>query len=142
MFARPALEEPRIDISSLVDVVFLLLIFFVVTTTFAERSVVEVTLPSAEGESQTVESTVPTFVVDAAGTFYLEGEAVAKADIHDALAARFADLEGEDRALSGKIDDQTPFGVAAEIFDACGKLGILQILTETRPDPSRQEAGK
>ncbi len=142
MFARPPLDEPRIDISSLVDVVFLLLIFFVVTTTFAERSVVEVTLPSAEGESHTVESTIPSFVVDAAGTFYLEGEAVAKADIRDALEARFADLDGEDRALSGKIDDQTPFGVAAEIFDACGKLGILQVLTETRPDPSRQEAGK
>jgi biopolymer transport protein ExbD len=140
MFARPPLEEPRIEISSLVDVVFLLLIFFMVTTTFAERSVVEVTLPSAEGESREVESQVPSFVVDAAGVFYLEGEAVDKKDIRDALEARFEGLEGEDRALSGRIDDQTPFGVAAELFDACGKLGILQVLTETRPEPSAKES--
>lgn len=139
MFARPPLEEPRIEISSLVDVVFLLLIFFMVTTTFKEQSVVEVTLPSAEGESREVQSQMPSFVVDAAGTFYLEGELIAKEDIHSALKTRFEGIEGEDRALSGRIDDQTPFGVAAEIFDACGKLDILQVLTETRPQSSKQE---
>ena len=140
MFARPPLEEPRIEISSLVDVVFLLLIFFMVTTTFTEQSVVEVTLPSAEGETREVESEIPSFTIDASGTFYLEGEAVAKADIRKALEERFTGLEGADRKLAGKIDDQTPFGIAAELFDACAKLEISQVLTQTEPEPDDQES--
>ena len=142
MFARPPLEEPRIEISSLVDVVFLLLIFFMVTTTFAEQSVVEVTLPNAEGESREVDSEVPSFTIDASGTFFLEGEAVAKDDIYEALEKRFTGLDGSDRRLAGKIDDQTPFGIAAELFDACAKLEISQVLTATDPDRPDPEPAK
>ena len=132
MFERRAVEEPRVEISSLVDVVFLLLIFFMVTTTFAERQVVDVALPETEGEARQVEQEIPRCAIDAKGVFYLDDEPVEKAGIRRALKARFEGLEGEDRVLLGRFDDQAPFGVPAELFDACAKLGI-DVQFETEP---------
>jgi len=58
MFARRDSGDVRIEISSLIDVVFLLLIFFIVTTRFVEQRGVEVELPQAEGEGHEVEQQV------------------------------------------------------------------------------------
>lgn len=137
MFRNRAFEEPRVEISSLVDVVFLLLIFFMVTTTFAERQLVEVALPEAEGESRQVESEIPRCSIDASGAIFLDDERIERSAVREALRTRFEGLEGEDRVLLGRFDDQAPFGAPAEVFDACAKLGIdVQFQTE----PGSQEA--
>ena len=125
MFARRTVEEPRVEISSLVDVVFLLLIFFMVTTTFAQQQVVEVALPSTEGEAKQVEGNLPSCTIDASGSFSLDGEAVAAGGMRAALEARFESLQGADRVLFARIDRQAPFGVPAELFDLAGKLDIV-----------------
>lgn len=132
MFERRPVEEPRVEISSLVDVVFLLLIFFMVTTTFAERQVVEVALPETEGEPRQVESEIPRCSIDASGAVFLDDERLERGAVREALRTRFEGLSGEDRVLLGRFDDQAPFGSPAEVFDACAKLGI-DVQFETEP---------
>lgn len=52
-FQRKQIEEPRIDLTPMVDVVFLLLIFFMISTTFVESPGISIKLP--EASSQTVD---------------------------------------------------------------------------------------
>jgi biopolymer transport protein ExbD len=139
MFARRPVEEPRIEISSLVDVVFLLLIFFMVTTRFTEQQVVDVQLPSAEGESRELQQEVPELVVDATGRIFVDGAEVAEADLRERLEARFAGLEGAERVARGRIDGDARFDVVLKVFDACSRLGIQQVLTLTEP---KERAGR
>lgn len=52
-FLRKQNEEPRIDLTPMVDVVFLLLIFFMISTTFVESPGISIKLP--ESSAQTVD---------------------------------------------------------------------------------------
>jgi biopolymer transport protein ExbD len=52
-FLRKPSEEPRIDLTPMVDVVFLLLIFFMISTTFVESPGISIKLP--ESSAQTVD---------------------------------------------------------------------------------------
>ncbi len=84
---RPA--PPDINLAPLIDVVFLLLIFFMVTTTFKDDARIKVQLPEAQGEVA-VETISLTLVIDAAGSFYVNDSAVADTDpasLRKALAA-------------------------------------------------------
>ena len=75
MNLRPRrLEPPRIDITPLIDVVFLMLIFFMVSTTFDEKVELAVELPSAATlERQQKEPGAITITIDADGQFYVNG---------------------------------------------------------------------
>lgn len=48
-FYQPDAEEPEINLTALIDVVFLLLIFFMVSTTFDQTKLLDVSLPSGDG---------------------------------------------------------------------------------------------
>ena len=50
-FKRRIQDEPSINLTPLIDVVFLLLIFFMVTTTFTKETRLQVNLPEAEAET-------------------------------------------------------------------------------------------
>ncbi|MEC7893988.1 MAG: biopolymer transporter ExbD, partial [Pseudomonadota bacterium] len=55
-FKRRILDEPSINLTPLIDVVFLLLIFFMVTTTFTRETLLQVNLPEAEAETQSTQT--------------------------------------------------------------------------------------
>ncbi len=63
-------EPPDINLAPLIDVVFLLLIFFMVTTTFKDEVGIKVQLPQAQGEVA-AEPRALTLVIDASGAFYV-----------------------------------------------------------------------
>jgi biopolymer transport protein ExbD len=50
-FVRKKREEPRVDLTSMVDMVFLLLIFFMISTTFVESSGIKVKLPQSSAQT-------------------------------------------------------------------------------------------
>lgn len=139
MFSEREREEPRIEVSSLVDVVFLLLIFFMVTTRFAEQPAVEIELPSTEGEAQRVEETVPELLVDGSGGIRLDGRPVARSDLRAALDAAFAGRGGNARQVHLDADRKADWETMAAVFDACRKAGVELALAFT--DPSRTSEG-
>lgn len=51
-FLRPKSEDPKIDLTPMVDVVFLLLIFFMISTTFVETPGISIRLPSSSSMAQ------------------------------------------------------------------------------------------
>ncbi|MEJ2591402.1 MAG: biopolymer transporter ExbD, partial [Candidatus Thiodiazotropha sp.] len=74
-------KSPEVDITPLIDVVFLLLIFFMVSTTFDRESQITVELPEAVGEEAKHELKELDITIDATGIFYVNQREVINTDI-------------------------------------------------------------
>ncbi|RLL52856.1 biopolymer transporter ExbD [Mariprofundus sp. EBB-1] len=82
MILRPKKRiDYLVDITPLVDVVFLMLIFFMVSTTFNVSSSLKLDLPSSKATVQQKEIKQITVSIDAKGGFYIEDKLVADADL-------------------------------------------------------------
>ena len=62
----------EISLTPMIDVVFLLLIFFMVTTTFSKESVIKVLLPQADGEQVTEQKQTLVLTIDKSGQFFID----------------------------------------------------------------------
>lgn len=127
-------EDPEINITSLIDVVFLLLIFFMVSTTFEQQAVLKVDLPEASSVSQP-ESQPDSFelVIDPNGQFYLNDRQLM--DSRPAtLRAAFDEAAGEKRDIPIilRADAETPHHFVVTAMDVTAQLGFtrLSIATE------------
>ncbi len=120
---------PAINIAPLIDVVFILLIFFLVTSTFVRDRGVEVTRPQAAA-AQTLEPLSLRVSITAAGTIYVDGQPIEVAQLRDRAAgyARTAD-----RPSAVLIpDEQTSSGRLIEVLDAVKTAGVQDIAVATR----------
>jgi len=133
-------EPPDINLTPMIDVVFLLLIFFMVSTTFKEDTRIQIRLPEAQGE--TVPAEMPRaleITIDSAGVFYVDERMVADrepATLQQAIAA----VVGEERTRSVIIraDAATPHQAVMTAMDAASRLGLLRFsLAATRPGAPR-----
>ncbi len=127
-------EEPEINLTPLIDVVFLLLIFFMVTTTFVRDAGLEITLPEAEADPVPDETGTLELAVDSAGEYYLGGTALINREratliqaLEEALAA------GEVAGLVIRADAGTPHGAVVRAMDAAGQVGIERIAIAALP---------
>jgi biopolymer transport protein ExbD len=122
-FNKPIVAETPTTIAPLLDVVLLLLIFFMVTTSFAERQI-PLELPSAESGSQLPSE--PLIVnVDAEGRYSVEEEILTD----EALAARFQALAREEGQLEIRADTTARHGAVVRLLDLAkqsrlGRVGI------------------
>ena len=66
---RRGLHEANVELTPLIDVVFLLLIFFMVSTTFIRETQLKINLPESSGELQEIEQGTIEIVVDRAGDY-------------------------------------------------------------------------
>lgn len=128
-------EEPRIDITPLIDVVFLLLIFFMVTTTFQQETRLKVDLPEAVSGAPSVRQERIVLEVSAEGGYRLQGEAVATT--RDALRAALAALgPAGDRPLVLQADGKAPHDAVVRAMDAARLSGFdkLSIAAQSARD--------
>jgi biopolymer transport protein ExbD len=132
-------EEPTVDLTSLIDVVFLLLIFFMVSTTFEHQAVLKVDLP----EASTVEAPIEQadrleLVIDDSGRMYLNDQQLVDSDART-LRAAFEQAAGEDRTLPLilRADRETPHHFVVTAMDVAGQLGFrnLSIATDRTTGP-------
>jgi biopolymer transport protein ExbD len=145
--------DPDINLAPLIDVVFLLLIFFMVSTTFKDDVRLQVKLPQASGEP--VPANAPEMlevVIDREGRFYVNQEQVVdqtvetlKRALSGALAARDAGFDsgtvptGQNLPLLIKADGQTPHQAVITLMDAASQLGLVRIAfaaAQTSSDPA------
>ena len=102
-------EEPRIDLTPLIDVIFMLVIFFVMTMTFS-KPVLDLVLPSADNSIVRKEAEL-VLNVKSDGSIYYEGGLVTKEDL-----PKFLD-EHPDGMLNLMIDEKAPFESFVSIVD-------------------------
>ena len=127
-------EDPEISLTSLIDVVFLLLIFFMVSTTFEQQAVLKVDLPEASNVSHP-ENQPDSFelVIDPKGQYYLNDRQLMDGR-PSTLRAAFEEAAGEKRNIPIilRADAETPHHFVVTAMDVTAQLGFtrLSIATE------------
>lgn len=129
-FLRPRRETVEVNLTPLIDVVFLLLIFFMVSTTFETRQALELSLPASESSAPLEQSPV-TLSITRAGDYRL-GEQVftSTSELHEALATR-ADSARE-YGLVIEADARTTHAAVVAALDQAAALGIVRVRIATR----------
>ncbi len=128
-------DEPEINLVSLIDVVFCLIIFLVVTTTFDHRSALKIVLPTTQSSAE-VEAAEPlTILVDADGRFFIGSNEVLKRDA-TSLKEAIARVAGSDRArpVVVRADARADTQALITAMDALGQLGFTRISIATTPE--------
>ncbi len=120
--------KPVINIASLVDVLFLLLIFFMVTSAFVEQPNIKLELPSTRhSEVSKMNNMVLSIARD--GKLFLQDSLVDKKDLEKEL--RRVILDTGDEVLVLKADKFVPYGVVIDIMDAVKGAGFRKVIAPT-----------
>ncbi len=133
-------EELQINLTALIDVVFLLLIFFMVTTTFSKESQLRIKLPEASTNSkQQTDKDVLEIQISSAGLFSIRGPGDKKAkqllnssprDLR--LAIKDASRGKSDRVVVIRADRNTPHESVIRAMDAARRQGHTHITFATQ----------
>jgi len=122
--------EVSINLTPLIDVVFLLLIFFMVSTSFSELTQLVVDLPEAEGAPASGDSAV-LLIVDVQGNMTLDGESVPN-DADGLSAALRQRLNGNtDIPVTLSADAMTPHQYVVTAMDVAAQLNITRLTIAT-----------
>ena len=134
MNLRPAnRDEPEINLTALIDVVLLLLVFFMVSTSFVRESELTIRLPEvSESARETIETGELAIAVTATGAYYVNGRALV--DSHP-MTLRAAILKlapnADDARLTITADGDASHQSVVTVMDVAGKLGFVDISIST-----------
>ncbi len=123
-------RRPNINITSLIDVLFLLLTFFIVTTTFIEQSALKVELPSMKNADRVQQEKRFILNVSKDGQMVFNGESTST----EALEALLAKSSTEVNASGGLIlraDTGLPYGDVMGILDVIKGSGVKRFVIAT-----------
>ena len=134
-FQRSKQEEPTLGIAPLIDIVFLLLIFFMVTSHFDVASGVRIKLPQVSKVMFDRQDNKVTVLIDQAGKTYFEGKQV---DMK-ALGERLKELVQEKNGLQLilQADKETMHGVVVETMDVAKTAGVQSIVISAQWKPQK-----
>lgn len=131
-------DEIHIDLVPLIDVILVLIIFFVVTTTFDVRSTLQLELPKASAQPSGEPLRGLTVLINADGRYFVNDQEVLRTDI-ESLKQTLAEAAGDDRRQTVllRADARTPYQAVVTAQDALGQLGFARIAIATAPEASR-----
>ncbi len=132
-FRRQKLDEVSVNLTPLIDVVFLLLIFFMVSTTFTKESRLTLELPEASGDPAPQEVVPLEVIVDAQGQYMVNDLTVVSPNLKG-LKAAIAEVSGGDTSTPVVItaDAKAPHQSVIRAMDAAGQLGFTKLSLTTR----------
>ena len=130
-FRKARRESVTLDITPLIDCVFLLLIFFMLSTTFVVAPGIRINLPQAHAEPVRHERQDLRVKVDAQGNVYVGDQRTSADD----LVGRFRDTARADRDTLVVIeaDKETPHKHVVDVMDRAKSAGLHRLAIATRP---------
>lgn len=128
-FSRPRRQPVEVNLTPLIDVVFLLLIFFMVSTTFETRQALELTLPESAGGVAVEEGAPVVLSISAAGDYRLGGRELAAGRLAEALAAEAG--PAREHGLVVEADGRASHASVVHALDQAGLLGIRRVRIAT-----------
>jgi biopolymer transport protein ExbD len=118
-------ESPDINLTPLIDVVFLLLIFFMVSTTFDKQAEIEIDLPEATGKPTQTEEFVIEISIDSLGRYFVNNRRLRDnklATLKWAIQETMADHKNPHVLISS--DKETSYQSVMTAMDAVRQLGL------------------
>lgn len=134
-------EEPDVNLTPLIDVVFLLLVFFMVSTTFVREADLEIVLPEASLEGQPgQEDRALEVMVSSEGLYYVNGRELVNSE-PETLGAAIRRTMGDQRDVPVTIraDAQSSHQSVVTVMDVAGRLGFSRIQVVTAEEATRED---
>ncbi len=132
-FRRHIQESPKVDLTPMIDVVFLLLIFFMISTTFIERPGLNIDLPSSSSEQIKLNKKEVEVYLAANGEIYLQREKVSLDELLRHLE-HFGSVAAKKMTFVLMADKSARHGKVIQLMDAAKMAGFgsLAIATEKK----------
>ena len=130
MNLRPNREKEPVDVNltPLIDVVFLLLIFFMVSTTFDQNAQLKLTLPEASSKMEKSPTERIVLAIDAKGQYYINEKQLVNTALKTLMNALNKTLDGnKEMPVVLKADANTPHHSVVTAMDAAAQLGITRL---------------
>lgn len=138
-FKRQNREAVDVNLTPLIDIVFLLLIFFMVSTTFTKENHLSIDLPEASAEAAEAQPQAIEILISANGEYSINDQALInhqldtlKRGLQKALAER------QTAPVVITADAKTPHEAVVRAMDAAGQLGLVNLSITTR-QPGKSE---
>lgn len=123
----------EVNVTPLIDVVFLLLIFFMVSTTFTRESHLSLDLPEASAEPSEAPPARIEILINAEGHYRVDERSLIDSRIETLIRAlREVSAGDSSRPLVITADASTPHQAVVRAMDAAGQLGFAQLSLTTR----------
>lgn len=126
-------EEVEVNLTPLIDVVFLLLIFFMVTTTFDREAEIKISLPTASNMVQAQKQDKLELLIDGQGRYYINGREVLNnkpETLFQALTLVLNDME-KVPPLVISADASVNYQSVVTAMDIAGRLGLTNFSMAT-----------
>jgi len=136
-FEKRKRSEMRLDMTPLIDMVFLLLIFFVLSSHFVKHEGIQVKLPKAVNV-RTLKNEQTVVLIDKEGNVYLND---ARVGMNQLKAQLKSELDGADsKTVVIKADEEVPLGLAVRVMDIAREANAdgLVISAKTASDETKQ----
>ena len=124
-------KDMGIDMGPLMDIVFILLIFFVVTSSFTRETGVDVTKPEAQSASQLEKENI-LIAITREGTIHINERQVDLASLQDILKQTLAKTLDREAVVIADKGAQT--GVLVQVIDACNLSGVKKVSIAAQAD--------
>ncbi|HKK02608.1 MAG TPA: biopolymer transporter ExbD [Gammaproteobacteria bacterium] len=129
-------DEPEINLTSLIDVVLLLLVFFMVSTSFLKTTEIRLQLPRAEAMPRSEPLTGVEVMVSASGDYFVDGQELVNRR-PETLQRALQQVAGDDLGVPVTIraDGRASHQSVVTALDIVGRLGFSQVLIATVSEP-------
>jgi len=129
----PKKRKLIINLTSLIDVLFLLLIFFMVSSTFVKKNALKISLPEVSGESTQQNKNHIEITISKDGKIFINNIRCKKDAIKDAIQTIMKDKFHNKKAeVQFKVDKGVSYGLVIEIMGELKSLGINTIMAITK----------
>ena len=136
--SRASRREATVELTPLIDVVFLLLIFFMVSTSFVQNQALNVDLPQANSDAQPDQDVYINVVVQQNGRYEIEGSIVVDTSLQGLAKTLQAVVEKNAARRTSlpvviSADATATHQSVVRVMDACAQVGLTQISLATQP---------
>lgn len=126
---RSKFASAQLNITPLIDVIFLLLIFFMLTSTFISQAGIKINLPKAVS-GKVLQGNRLIMVIDKKDRLFIDEQKIKEEDIENIIA----EAAGDKKTILIMADRASSMGKIVEIWDMCREAGIIQINIATKTE--------
>jgi biopolymer transport protein ExbD len=130
-FKEPGKKRIGINITSLIDVMFILLIFFMVSSSFIEQPGMKLELPETESREVARVENLAIYISEQ-GEIFLNDRPVAMDSLGQVLKQSIPQLE--EKTLVLKADKASAHGIIVQVMDVARRNGLKKIVIGTKPE--------
>lgn len=138
-FRRQKIDDVQINLTPLIDVVFLLLIFFMVSTTFNQSTELTIELPTASSSApRSAPANNVELVITADGQYVINGQTLINEKVGTLIQGLQEITEGDtSRPLIITADAKSSYDMVLRVYDAAASLGITKLAHTAQREPAQ-----